>query len=300
MTAPLSRRAFLAAPALATARAGRLRLVDSKGEKVTFFAGERPLFEYRYSNARPKTYIHPLYSPGGVPITIDGPKDHIHHRGVMLAWSDVKGYDFWGEDNPGPPHGTIVHEKFESVRENPPEVTGLNHWTGNGELIVVERRTVRAPAQSAGTVLVEWESELRTARDAVVLSAEQHPYDGLGIRFIRSMDGGKVLNAGGTDTIDKANGEPAAWAAYAGALESGGVCGAAIFDHPRNPRHPSPFFVMNKPFGYLSAAPTFREPLRIEPGQPLRFRWAILTFMGTPERARLDRAYKDWANPRRG
>jgi hypothetical protein len=56
---------------------------------------------------------------------------------------------------------------------------------------------------------------------------------------------------------------------------------------------------MNKPFGYLSAAPTFREPLRIEAGGSIGFRWAIVIYSGAPERARLDRLYQGWLEERR-
>jgi hypothetical protein len=301
MNPAISRRALLGAAGLSVVSArtrGRVTLVDTKGEKIAFTADGRPLFEYRYSAARPKTYIHPLYGPNGAPVTIDSPPDHVHHRGVMLAWSDIKGVDFWGEDNPGPPHGQIVHQRFESASEKSAAVTAVNHWIARGEVLLIERQTVRAPAQAADVVRLEWESELRPAAGPITLSAAKHPYDGLGIRFVRSMDGGRVLNSNGTATIEQANGEPAKWATYSGALENGDTCGVAVFDDPRNPRHPTPFFVMNKPFGYLSAAPTFRDPLPLDAGQSVRFRWAIVTYLGAPERARLDRLYQNWLEER--
>ncbi len=294
-----TRRALLglaaAVPAAVKARAAEpaVRLSHVQGEKVSFFWGQRPLFEYRYSAARPKTYVHPLYAPNGVAVTLDSPPDHVHHRGIMLAWSDVKGFDFWGEENPAP-HGRMVHRRFEAMREKPAAlVTGVNHWIAEGEVLLIERQTIRALPPAAEHVWLEWESELKPAREALTLSAEKHPYNGLGIRFARSMDGGSVLNANGTATIEQANGEPAAWATYYGALEGGGLCGVAVFDHPRNPRHPTPFFVMNR-FGYLSAAPTFREPFHLGVGQAIRLRYAVLAYLGAPARDRLEQLYRRW------
>lgn len=298
MNGRMSRRAALlaAGSSVVAAWAKSPRATETKGEKISFSFDGRPLFEYRYSTARPKPYIHPLHAPNGAVMTIDSPPDHVHHRGVMLAWSDVKGFDFWGEDNPGPPHGQIVHQRFETARsKRGAEVTAVNHWVGAGEVLLIERQTVRAPAQTNDLVRLEWESEIRPAAGPITLSAANHPYDGLGIRFVRSMDGGSVLNSNGTATIEQANGEPALWAAYSGPLAGGDVCGAAVFDHPKNPRHPSPFFVMNKPFGYLSAAPTFKEPIPLAPGESVRFRWMVVTFLGAPERARLDGLYRDWS-----
>ncbi|MEK7406247.1 MAG: PmoA family protein [Acidobacteriota bacterium] len=279
--ANVSRREFLAAAA-----AARLRLDHVKGEKVSFRHGERLLFEYRYAASRPKTYVHPLCAPDGSAITLDGPADHVHHRGVMLAWSDVNGFDFWGEVNPGA-HGQMVHQRFERIGDR--HVTAINHWIAEGKVLLIERQTVRALDPG----WLEWESELKPARERVTLSAEKHVYNGLGVRFAHSLDRGGVLNARGTTDIKQANGEAAAWCAYHGPGPRGHP-GGAIFDHPKNPRHPTPFFVMNEPYGYLSAAPTFREPFRLEPGQSLRLRYAVVAFTGAP--GQLDRLYSKWAS----
>jgi hypothetical protein len=272
--------------------AQRVRITDSPGEKLSFRYGDRPLFEYRYTRAAPKTYVHPLHAPDGRALTLDSPPDHVHHRGVMLAWSDVKTFDFWGETNPGPPHGPIAHQRFESRRRD--SVTAVNHWIGKGEVLVIERQTVRAPAPDAHFTWLEWESELRAPAGPLTLSAKDHPYDGMGIRFVHGMDKGNVLNSHGTATIAGANGENAAWCAYSGPLD-GRPAGAAIFDHPENPRHPAPFFVMNDPFGYLSAAPTFREPFVLGDGERLRLRYAVVTFNGAPDRPALDSLYQRWS-----
>lgn len=72
-------------------------LIQTMGEKVAFFQGQKPLFEYRYSSDRARPYVHPLYAPDGSPITIDSPKDHPHHRGLMLGWNNINGFQFWGK-----------------------------------------------------------------------------------------------------------------------------------------------------------------------------------------------------------
>lgn len=288
-----TRRAFLCAAGLAAA-GGRLRLVDTKGEMVAVTYGGTTLLEYRYSAACPKSYIHPLCLADGRPVTLDGPRDHVHHRGLMAAWSEVNGIDFWGETNPAR-HGQIVHQRFERLREAPAaEIVSLNHWIAEGKLLLVERRTVRVPPPSADGVWLDWTTALQTAGEPVKLAAGQHVYNGLGIRVIPDMDGGGVLNSNGTATIAKANGEAAAWCAYHG----GGAC-VAFFDHPGNPRHPNAFFVMNKPFGYLSAAPTFREPFDLAAGQSIRFHWGVLAFRGTPQAEALQRRFQSWGKEAR-
>lgn len=275
----------------------RTRATDYPGEKVIFSRGDRKLFEYRYSADRPKTYVHPLYAPNGAPVTQDSPADHVHHRGLMLAWSDIKGFDFWGEVNPDAPHGRIVHQKFKrrfNGSGDKPEFVEVNHWTADGKVLLVEQRTIRAPNVDGNATWLQWESELRVTGEPVELSAKGHPYDGLGIRFVASMDRGGALNSNGTSRIEAANGEPACWCAYTGALGSG-PCTVAIFDAPDNPRHPAPFFVMNTPFGYLSAAPTFRQPFDLGKGQTIRLRYGVAVWNGPAERTTLDKAYEDWS-----
>ncbi len=286
----LTRRTFLAAatPAMAAQRK-HLRLVHTEQEKIVAYYGDQPLLEHRYSRARPKTYVHPLYLPDGRPVSVDSPPDHVHLQGLMLAWSGVNGVDFWGEVNPAR-HGQIVHQRFERIREKTPlEIVSVQNWLAEGKLLLVERRTLRVPVPRAEGVWLEWISELTASEQPVTLSAERHPYNGLGIRFLPSMEGGSVLNANGVDTIAKANGDRAKWCAYYGALDDGSMAGVAIFDHPANPRYPTPFFVMNKRYGYLSAAPTFQEPFHLRQGETLKLRWGVLSFLGKPDGAKLNR-----------
>lgn len=289
--AEATRRGFLLAAAATAARgAERVRLEHAEGGKIAVLYGRRPLLDYRYDRARPKPYVHPLYFPDGSPATLDAPHDHVHHRGLMVAWSALDGFDFWGEVNPAP-HGQIVHQRFERVSEGDAAViVAVNHWVAEGALRLVERRTLRVPPPRPEGIWLEWTSEFEAARD-VALGAGEHPYNGLGARFVDALAGGGVRNSRGTVEIAKANGEAARWCAFYGA--PGGV---AFFDHPSNPRHPTPFFVMNKPFGYLSAAPTFHDrTFHLKTGDRLRFQWGVLSYQGTRSAKSLDRIFDNWA-----
>lgn len=267
-----------------------LRVADTKGEKVAVTHGGKTLLEYQYSASRPKSYVHPLCLTDGQPVTLDGPEDHVHHRGLMVAWSEVNGIDFWGEVNPAR-HGQIVHQRFERLLEKPAaDIVSINHWIAEGKLLLTERRTVRVPPPLAEGVWLDWITELTAANEPVKLAAGDHVYNGLGIRFAPRMDGGNVLNSNDTNSIDKVNGEKAVWCAYHGA-----GAGVAFFDHAGNPRHPNPFFVMNKAFGYMSAAPTFYKPFDLAPGQSIRFHWGVLAFRGRIKSDVLQRRFADWS-----
>jgi hypothetical protein len=289
-----SRRDFLWAASAAAS------LASAAGPKtvVPIEYGGHKLLEYRCGREHPKTYIHPLCLADGTPLTLDGPPDHVHHRGLMAAWSEVNGVDFWGETNPAR-HGAIVHQGFDRLRTKmPAEIATSNYWVADGKILLTERRRILVPRPAADGVWLEWRSEL-TATEPVKLAAGEHVYNGLGIRFVHSMDGGGTLNSAGSTAIEKANGEPARWCAYYGKLDgpaaSGGV---ALFDHPSNPRHPNAFFVMNKAFGYMSAAPTFRAPFELGRGSSIAFRWGVLAFPGEPRAGTLQQRFEDWTKER--
>lgn len=292
----LNRRSYILTTAAAVASAALDPTLNAQNEprsEVPFLSGSRPLFTYQYSANRPKPYVHPLYAPDGSPVTQDGPHDHIHHRGLMLAWSGVDGIDFWGETNPAR-HGSLVHVKFEKRTKR--SLTSLIHWNAEGRLLLVESRSISAPNQPLDLTVLDWESVL-TAPAKLQLGTAGHVYNGLGVRVAESMDNGEVLNANGTTTIEKANGESANWCVYTGKL-GGGTASIAFFDHPGNPRHPSPFFVMNNKFGYMSAAPTFREDLFLAKGEKIRFRWRVLVWQGAKSREQIDQLYRAWEGGR--
>jgi hypothetical protein len=110
------------------------------------------------------------------------------------------------------------------------------------------------------------------------------------------MAGGSVLNANGTTDPKQAQGEPARWCAFYGTCARDSEGGAAIFDHPQNPRHPTPFAVYStNVMGYISAAPTFTQPkLTIPAGGVLRFRYGVAGFLGRADRASLDALFQEW------
>ena len=267
---------------------GKFKLIHRDGERITVLFDGKQLLEYCYSHSNPKPYVHPIWNANGAVITLDSPPDHKHHRGLFIGWSNVNGIDFWGESS-----GKMIHQKFEQLGiANEAVITAVVQWVAaaTDKVLLVERRTLRVLPPSEDTTMFVWESELR-ANEELVLSGAQ--YNGLGIRFVRSMDGGSILNSNGTTEIKSANGERAHWCAYFGDA-NGSLCTVTIFNHPTNPRHPTPFFVMNQPFGFLSAAPTFHEPIKLKPNDAVRLCYLIITCLGKVDGERLNEIYRQW------
>ena len=64
----------------------------------------------------------------------------------------------------------------------------------------------------------------------------------------------------------------------------------AIFDHPKNLRHPAKMFTMSTPFAYLSATcNVWKEPITIKAGKPLDLRYGVAVWDGEVEKTAVAR-----------
>ena len=292
-----------------TARAQQI-VIDAN--TLTVRAGSTALLQYRYGNVPFKPYIKELFTPGGINVLLDAPPDHLHHHGLMFACA-VNNVDFWGEapspagDHFEPVPGKQRQTAFDGTGVGGPEWYRVArfgqqlYWDSGPrkETLLYENRTITVGqmGKPKATVLT-WVSHLWGPKDAesVVLSGSH--YHGLGLRFIRSMDGtGEFRNADNNPGVIFRGEERlvrSRWCAYT-AQANGKTVTVAMFDHPENPRHPATWFTMAKPFAYLSA--TWRlheEPLKLLRDSSMEFYYAVVLWDGRPETEQIDNLYVQW------
>lgn len=121
-------------------------------------------------------------------------------------------------------------------------------------------------------------------------------YYGLGARFLVSMDsGGEFVNAEGKTGVEGTNDARSRWCAYR-AKADGKPVTIVMFDHPDNPRHPATWFVMNKPFAYLSATLNLhKESLKLTADHPaLELRYGVAVWDGAPDAEQIEKLYRRW------
>ncbi len=275
-----------------------IRLIHDVSRTVTLQLGSEPLLVYNYGSAHPKPFIHPLYAPRAEVITLARPHDHLHHRGLWFAWPRVNGINFWEEHSPPEQTGRVHHRRFREMAVDARRAVFAadNAWvTISGEHLLdeVQRFQVELPTDPDWR-LVDIEIELAAQPEAVVLGTPPS-YHGLGYRVARSMDRGQILNANGDEGPEATTGTRTTWCDYSGRLDgTGDWVGVAIFDHPANPRHPTPFFTMNQPFGFIAPALAYHEPYEIRRGQPLRLRYAVAIHRGRATREAIEQHYRAW------
>jgi hypothetical protein len=263
------------------------RVVFSQGpDAVVIVIDGRPWATYRYNTASaelPRPYFHPIAGPTGPPITQDGEfpgtnRGHIWHTGLILAHQNFTDGNNWQTGSPK--FSRMRHLAFDLMQSGPVlgRFTERLDWLNvQGDRVVFhERRTVTVLARETGRRCLDVDTTITCGERPAVWNAT--PYHLLAIRLPDAMLVGKggvlVDSEGGQDPKD---GVVARWLDYSGPL-GGSTVGAALMNHPGNPRHPTPF--LNFQNQTVGAAPTHREPHAWEPGESLRFRFRLYVHAG--------------------
>jgi hypothetical protein len=117
----------------------------------------------------------------------------------------------------------------------------------------------------------------------------------------RGRAGGHIVTSEGVRD-GQTWGKRAAWVDYHGPVE-GGIAGVAIFDHPKNPRHPTWWHVRDyglfaaNPFGIhdFEKQPAGTGDLRVPAGESVTFRYRFYIHRGDEREADVARHYEDYA-----
>ena len=277
--------------------------IATEDNMLSVRAGEEVLVIYHIDATASKPYVLELCTPSGENVLRDAPRDHVHHHGLMFAVS-VEGTSFWVEREDS---GRQIHRGFIDTKIT--EQGGRScasfiervSWLGPaGTELLREVRTIEVSVMKdrAVTFLV-WQSRLEppAGKDSVTLGGAH--YYGLGMRFVEWMDGiGQSRNADdkagkifrGTEKLLRSK-----WCAYSAELDATPVT-VAMFDHPENPRTPATWFVMSKPFAYLSATMALHdEPLNVTRDNPLVLRYAVALWDEHVETETINELYNCWS-----
>lgn len=245
-------------------------------------ACETPLWRYVYGG-KPKPFFHPLATPSGHVLSLYEPSDHVWHRGLWYAIKFINGENFW-EEKPETPWGT-------QKTPVPPEVTHLSNnricirsgvqWnTPKGKILVNEQRTFIHVPVNQHIYALDFTFALTFAEDVTL---DRTPfttwggYGGLCMRGNRNWLKTRLLFDDNT-TSDRPTPKTSKWCDLTGLIDGARdtQVGVAIFDHPSNPRHPTPWYGSTGPGHYYNAAFLFHEPMKLSARQSLIQRYRVL------------------------
>ena len=318
---PLFVLAALVAPfaALHAAAGNNVKLTRTDG-KVRVEIGGNLFTEYNFKDV-PRPFFYPVLAADGTEMTRNFPMktgvpgeaaDHPHHRSLWFTHGNVNGIDFWAEG--GNNKGKIVSESVEhSVKNGVGVINARNKWVGpDGKVHVTDETTVRIKGVPNGRIL-DYEVTLKAPADKPVVFGDTKE-GSMAIRLPLWMtpshkqgkkqhEGvGTIINAAG-QTNDETWGKQSTWVDYH-APKDGKVYGVAMFDHPKNPRHPTWWHVRTyalfaaNPFGkhdFEKLEDKHAGDLTIPAGQSVTFRWRFYFHMGDEKAAKVAERYKEYA-----
>ncbi|MEI7729574.1 MAG: PmoA family protein [Verrucomicrobiota bacterium] len=262
-----------------------------------------------------KVYYWPITGPNGaimtrawpiVPDSKNEEHDHPHHRGFWFAHGLVNGVDFWAEDAKA---GRIVHDRFIEVKSGKDEgiIKSACKWVApDNKVVCTDERVLRVYNRPKNERLFDFEITLQAPndRDTVLGDTKEGT---LAMRIAESMrlslgknkpGKGRIVQNTGTEG-DKTWGKPAEWCDYSGPVE-GNTVGIAIFDHPKNPVHPTWWHVRDyglfaaNPFGVhdFEKKPPGTGNLTIPAGKSITFKYRLYLHEGDERQGKVAERYE--------
>ncbi len=305
---------FLLLDAGAAAPAG-VQIAERDGKVQIEIDGE--LFaEYHYKDVS-RPFLYPILGPGGVPVTRNWPireaeneeRDHPHHRSLWYAHGDVNGNDFWME---GPGKGKTVHEAFPEIKSGPESgvIRSKNKLVSKaGAVVGTDERTLRVYGRK-DVRLFDFEITVHASHGDLTFGDTKEGT--MAIRLAETMrlkpnkfnagkPTGHIVNSEGVRD-GETWGKRAKWVDCHGPVD-GKIVGVAMFDHPKNPRHPTWWHVRDyglfaaNPFGLhdFEKQPAGAGRLKVPAGQSVTFRYRFCIHPGDEKEGKVAERYEEYA-----
>lgn len=242
-------------------------------------------------HARPhyRPYIHPILAPDGRGVlTEDAPPHHPWQHGLYVGLNDVNGVGFWTEGLRGSPQDGAFHPHPLTkplVDQNRVAWSVVTDWCAPtaSRLLTENQRWSFQDGGNHYLLTLDW-----TLTAATDLTFGRYAYGGLFLRMpYRKEVGGEAVNSDGF-TNSAAEGQRACWVAVTMPLADRGEAwaGMAIFDHPANPRFPTPWRVDNQ-LG-ISPSPCIAGPWQLPQGATATWRYGLFIFGGRTDIAAVE------------
>lgn len=253
---------------------GRLELRE-RGNPVLVYNYGPQLKEGAPENRRRCCYVFPLYTPAGVSMLDDFPKDHWHHRGLFWAWPVVetggKTYDLWM-------NMTVQNRSLHPPAAKGGSVTADDMWQADGHDIVREHLVLIAmPAKGSSrelAVALTWEA----LNDPVTLKGSRESgksYGGFSARFAPREE--TVVRADGEVLAKDEDRTPRKWAELEG-VYGGKKAILRITPDPSDVQAPYQWCL--RKYGFVGASFPGRTETQdgytLEPHKPVTLRFQVL------------------------
>jgi Methane oxygenase PmoA len=294
--------------------------LNRSGARIDVTIGGQPFTVFHFDSLAAKPYLSPLRTAQGTIVTRRFPMDpnvpgedhdEPHQRAMYFAHGDINGYDFWGEGayprwsnhSPGT-FGRTVFRELEEMRGG--SQSGVlraefDLLSAAGQPIAAERQSYTFSGDEQSRII---DCEFIISADHGPVKIGDTKEGTFAIRVVKALDSppGRMMNSAGATSEKAVWGKRADWVDYDGNV-AGENLGIAIFDSPRNLRHPTYWHARH--YGLLAANPfgvrefTHDRHLNggyiIPAGGSLTLRYRVLIHHGDFQQAHVADAYRQYA-----
>lgn len=285
----------------------KMNCVRSSSDTLDIRFGNTLLTTYRFSKEAPVSYFHPVNTVAGTTLSLDFPSDHLWHHALFFNWKYINGLNFWEDDIPESQRGIMTTLGDLEVNKQDKMIFIRQHLSwhdfSQNELLKERRTTVVHEPDSSEGYLMEFDLKFTALTDVLFerTPPKEFPwggYAGLAFRPIRSFVQAAILNSEGDRSVDDAHGKAARWCDFSGPIDGskGERGGVTLFDHPNNPRYPTPFYVFNDgPLQFLHAAFLFDDSYEMSQGDDLQLRYGVYVHAKEIDSSQAEEVYKRFA-----
>jgi hypothetical protein len=290
-----------------------------EGDRIDIAIAGRAFTTYYFASTSAKPYLFPLRSAQGTIVTRGFPmvsdipgedRDEPHQRAMYFAHGDINGYDFWGEaefqrwsSHSASTFGRTIFVALDEMRVVPDSGTiraQFNLAAPDGKVIATETQAYTFSGDERVRI-IDCEFTIHASHGPVHIGDTKE--GSFAIRLVKALEppAGHMVNSGGSTGEKEIWGKRADWVDYYGNV-SGESLGVAIFDDPRNLRHPTYWHA--RQYGLLSANPFgLKEFLHdrhqdgsygIAPGESLTLRYRVVIHHGDLREAGVADAYRQY------
>lgn len=276
----------------------RFEVLPQAHHQVSFQVAGSERLRWHFGPDYPRPFFYPLVGPSGQSLTRmghPGAPNHDHHQSIWFAHHQVLGIDFWGNT------GTArIRQKQWLVYQDGAEAASmavqLGWYDGHDPRELLEQELIAIVRDAGpGETLLEIHTTFRPTSE--MLEFGQTNFGFFAVRVAKSLSvhfgGGTLTNSEGDVGEPAIFGKPAKWMDYSGPIgrhsegqSSVAIEGITFFDHPTNPRFPTPWHVRSD--GWMGAAVCLHQPLVTTRQQPLRLRYLLHAHGGALDRVRAD------------
>ncbi|HOD80854.1 MAG: hypothetical protein BWX88_01323 [Planctomycetes bacterium ADurb.Bin126] len=276
---------------------------------ASLVVGGQTVYTYKFAADEGYPYIHPVSVIGGPVLSAFSPADHKWHRGLWWSWKFLNGVNYWEFAKSGKPDGQTRRTSeavMDTDKSGAMSVIFDLEYSRDGVVLREGRCLLLHPPRADGSYAIDWASTF-SAKDKDVVFERTDPakaswggYGGLGFRAVKSIRQINAIDSEGRSGKAQTHGKEARWMDFSGVFgekgEKDAPAGVAIFDHPQNPRSPTPWYVADSPgMAYFAPAFLFKQPFTLKAGESFTLRYRVLVHPGMGDKDALEKEYRAFA-----